>query len=107
MGVLLPALLLLAFEVVRSSSRREYWFSMIAMIALALMLIIVHVREIVQFIVYIAAFTLALALARAPKPWLVRSAGILVAVAAMLVAYRVWNACTERTCRATADRPDA
>jgi hypothetical protein len=92
MGVLLPALLLLAFEVVRSSSRREYWFSMIAMIALALMLIIVHVREIVQFIVYIAAFTLALALARAPKPWLVRSAGILVAVAAMLVAYRVWNA---------------
>jgi hypothetical protein len=92
MGVLLPALMLLAFEVVRSSSRREYWFSMIAMIALALMLIIVHVREIVQFIVYIAAFTLALALARAPRPWFARSAVILAAVVAMLVAYRAWNA---------------
>jgi hypothetical protein len=92
MGVLLPALLLLAFEVVRSSSRREYWFSMIAMITLALMLIIVHVREIVQFIVYLAAFTLALALARAPKQWLGRSAGVLIAVAVMLIAYRVWNA---------------
>src|SRR6185503_2100471 len=55
MGGLLPALLLLAFEVVRSSSRREYWFSMIAMVTLALMLVIVHVREIVQFLVYIAA----------------------------------------------------
>jgi hypothetical protein len=92
MGVLLPALLLLAFEVIRSGSRREYWFSMIAMAALALMLIIVHVREIVQFIVYIAAFTLALALGRAPRPWFARSASILVAVVAMLVAYRAWNA---------------
>jgi len=92
MGVLLPALLLLTFETLRADTRREYWFAMTALLTLALMLVIVHVREIVQFIVYIAAFSLTLVLARAPRRWLVRSVGILAAVAVMLVAYRVWNA---------------
>ncbi len=92
MGVLLPALLLLAFEVLRSDNRREYWFSMIAMMTLALMLVIVHVREVVQFVVYLTAFSLALVLARGPRPVLARSVGVVVAVAVILIGYRVWNA---------------
>ena len=92
MGVLLPALLLLAFEFVRSEDRREYWFTMVATVMLALMLVIVHIRELVQFVVYVASFSLALILARGPKRLVARSLGILAATAVLLIAYRTWNA---------------
>jgi hypothetical protein len=92
MGVLLPALLFLTCEVLRAKDRAEFRFSMIATTALTLMLIIVHIREIAQFVVYLAAFALALVFARGPRPLLTRTLGVLGVTIALLIAYRGWNA---------------
>jgi hypothetical protein len=91
MNVLLPALLLLTFETFRSTTRREYWFSVSAALALVLMIVIVHTREIVQFVVYVAAFAGILAFARGPQQLLWRSLGMLSATVMILILYRAWN----------------
>src|SRR5213075_1610432 len=60
MGVLLPALLLLAFAFVQASGRRESLFFLVATLIMAFMLCASHTREIVQFELYVAAFLTAL-----------------------------------------------
>jgi hypothetical protein len=92
MGVLLPTLLFLMCEVLRARERGEMWFALLATMTLTLMLVIVHIREIAQFAVYLAAFALVLVLARGPRPLVVRAIGLLLATAALVVAYRAWNA---------------
>lgn len=91
MGVLLPALLLLTFEALASVDRREYWFSVAAALPMALMLAIAHTREIVQFVVYVTSFAVALLLARGSRRLLQRTVVILCATVAVVVVYRLWN----------------
>jgi len=91
MGVLLPALLLASFIGLQAPAQRERRFFLVAALGLVLMLVMVHPREIVQFLVYLTAFA---AVAMFVPAWRVmaRRAGVLVIAAlAILVLYRVWQ----------------
>jgi hypothetical protein len=90
MGVLLPALLLMTFTYFRAEEPRERRFFLSGALGLAVMLIMVHPREIVQFLVYLAAFALALLAGRGPRRLLTRTALLLFVVAAGLGIYRLW-----------------
>jgi hypothetical protein len=90
MGVLLPALLLIAFTYFRAEEPRETRFFFVATLSLALMLIMVHPREIVQFLVYLAAFVAALLVGRGPRRLLTRTAVLVIVVASGLGIYRFW-----------------
>ena len=91
MGVLLPALLLMASAFLRSSAVRESAFFLAATLGMACMLIVVHPREVVQFLVYLTAFGAVLALARGQRLLAVRTAVMLIVTAAVLLAYRLWH----------------
>ena len=90
MGVLLPALLLMTCMYFRAGERRERRFFLVGALSLALMLIMVHPREIMQFSMYLAAFAVVLLVSRGPRRLLTRTALLLIAVAAGLVTYRLW-----------------
>ena len=90
MGVLLPALLLLASAFLRSSAARESAFFLTATFGMAFMLIVVHPREVVQFLVYLTAFGAVLAVARGERLLALRTAIMLIVTAVVLVAYRLW-----------------
>jgi hypothetical protein len=64
MGVMLPALLLLALHVFRATSPRDTAFFFVATGGLVVMLTMVHIREVVQFATYLAAFLVALLIVR-------------------------------------------
>jgi len=91
MGVLLPALLLLALSYFRASERREERFFFAATLGMGLTLIMVHPREIAQCLAYLAAFGVTLVLVRGPRPLLARTALLFVVVSAVLVIYRLWH----------------
>jgi len=91
MGVLLPALLLLAFQCLGASEARERRFFLVATLALALMLIMVHPREIVQFLVYFTVFAALLCARRDSRRLAVRAAVLVVATLAVLITYRIWH----------------
>ena len=90
MGVLLPALLLVTCMYFRAEELRERRFFLVGALGLALMLIMVHPREIMQFSMYLAAFAVVLLVGRGPRRLLARTALLLIAVAAGLVVYRLW-----------------
>lgn len=91
MGVLLPALLLMAFQVLHASQRRERLFFLAVTLALALMLIMVHPREIVQFLVYFTVFVALMRAGRDSRQLAVRAAVLVVATLAVLITYRIWH----------------
>jgi hypothetical protein len=104
MGVLLPATLvyMLAFlqEERRqgvpgdqgNEDRRASRFFFVGSLALALMLTIVHVRELVQVLVYLGAFVLALLFLRRDRALLVRSSVLLGAVLVIAAGFNIWHA---------------
>jgi hypothetical protein len=91
MGVLLPALLLLSFGAIQSSGRRERYFFVVAALGLAVMLVMVHPREIVQFLVYFTAFAAAAAWVREWRPISRRALFLVGATLVVLVVYRMWH----------------
>jgi hypothetical protein len=64
MNVLLPGLLVLVFYLLSARARREARFFLGAALTLVLMLALVHIREVVQLVVYLGSFGLALVLGR-------------------------------------------
>ena len=90
MGVLLPALLLMAFTYYRAAGPREERFFLAATLGIALVLIMVHPREIVQFLVYLAAFAITLVVARGPRVLRTRTVVLLLLVTSVLVIYQLW-----------------
>jgi hypothetical protein len=76
MGVLLPALLLVSLGYLRATNRREALVCLTASVGMACMLIVVHPREIVQFLVYVAVFGLVIVIGRGPRPLVVRTTAI-------------------------------
>jgi len=92
MTVLLPAMLMTAFNYVRGGARRERAFFLTATSLLAVMLTSVHIREVVQFCVYLGCFV-AVSLVLAGLRQYTRRAmlllGLVVTVAAI---YTVWHA---------------
>jgi len=92
MGVMLPALLLLSLLYLGASDLRERRFFLTATLGLALALIMVHPREIVQFLVYLGAFSAAGVALRSTRQHAVRAAVVVAAVLAMAVLYSAWHA---------------
>ena len=90
MGVLLPALLLLSLHTIAAIEHREQVFFSIASLGVAVMLIMVHPREIVQFMVYLTAFAWTATWVPSWRRLSRRAVLLLVATLAMLVIYRMW-----------------
>ena len=78
MNVFLPALLLVLFHFVACSGRRAFVFFGCATIAMIVTVTMVHVREMVQVVVYLGSFTVALAVLSPDRGLLARAAGLLV-----------------------------
>jgi hypothetical protein len=91
MGVLLPCLLVVAFAYLQSESSREQWYFVSATAALALMVTMVHMREIVQFAVYLTCFALVAAAHRGFRPYLGRTVTLLTFTLASAALYAAWQ----------------
>lgn len=91
MGVLLPALLLLTFNALSASERREQRFFIATTLALAAMLSMVHPREIVQYLVYLTAFAAAAVFGQGLRPMARQAAVLVVATLALLLLYQAWQ----------------
>jgi hypothetical protein len=91
MGVLLPALLLLTFEFLHSSESSERWFFFITTLVLVFTMTAVHTREIVQFLVYLGAFAMALLIGRGSKPIATRTLLLIITTFGVLAAYGIWH----------------
>ena len=92
MGVLLPALLLVTLAYLAATEVREQRVFLAAALALTFMVTAVHPREIVQFLVYLGAFAVAMLLARGPRPLLRRTFLVIAGSLALVVMYQAWYA---------------
>jgi hypothetical protein len=92
MGVMLPALLLFAFEYFRATTRSESVLFFVGALGLVLMLAIVHIREVVQFLVYMGAFAVALLLVGGHLRLWRRVAFLTGAAVALMLIYGRWHA---------------
>jgi hypothetical protein len=91
MTLLLPALVLFALHFVQARDARTSGLFLAATLSLALTLAIVHVRELVQFLVYAGATCTVFALMREHRRLAIRF-GVLVAATLVLAeAYLVWH----------------
>ena len=104
MGVFLPALLLLAFQFLAASDTRERFFFLAATLGVALTLIMVHPREIVQFLVYFTAFAAVLFVVRSEGPMPARTAVLVAATVVLLVVYTQWFAASLATANTLVER---
>jgi hypothetical protein len=92
MTVLLPALLVVSFEYLQSSTVRERLFFLVATAMLILMLTMIHIREIVQFAAYLGCFVIVTALVRRFRPYLGRAVALLLLTMSIAVIYVRWQA---------------
>ena len=104
MGVLLPALLLLASQFLAAVERRERMFFLVATLGLALTLVMVHPREIVQFLVYVTAFAAVSVIAWREKSLPLRAAALVGAIAILVVAYAQWFAANVASANSLVER---
>ena len=91
MTVLLPALLVMAFGYLLSSSARERGFFLAGTGMLLLMLTIIHIREIVQFAAYLGCFVAVAVCLRSFRPYARRAAVLLAITLVMAGAYTAWQ----------------
>jgi hypothetical protein len=92
MGVLLPALLLSALQAQQAPSRRALiWFTTVSA-GLVVTLTMTHIREVVQFVAYMGAFTLALLMTKAPRRDVARAGMLLLLGLVAPLVYEAWHA---------------
>ena len=91
MGVLLPCLLVVAFVYLQSESSRELSYFAAATATLVLMLTMVHMREIVQFSVYLGCFAVVAAARRGFRPYLGRTVTLLAFTLGCAALYAAWQ----------------
>jgi hypothetical protein len=90
LGVLLPGLLALAAHYFRASTARDAAWALVATLSMAVTLTMVHIRETVQFLVYLGSFGVALLAFRGDRSALRRvllTAAVTVAVVLAYVAF--------------------
>jgi hypothetical protein len=90
LGVLLPGLLALAAYYFRASAARDTAWTLTATLAMAVTLTMVHIRETVQFLVYLGSFGVALLVFRGERSTLRRvllPAAVTIAVMLAYVAF--------------------
>lgn len=90
MTVLLPALLVVAFGYIQAEASREQRFFLTATAMLLLMLTIVHIREVVQFAVYTGCFLVVTIAVPRLRPWLRRTAVLVVLAVAFSAIQAIW-----------------
>ena len=93
LGVFLPAVIVLMLNYISAPTRREAFWLLTASLALVATLVIVHIREVVQLLVYLAAFALAVVLARRSRE-LKRTAILVTGVLVFTWAYLSWYGVT-------------
>jgi hypothetical protein len=91
MTVLLPALLTVACRFVLARSRGESSFYLAATIGMTTMLTVVHIREAVQFVVYVACFLLASLAVPRFRAYSSRTVAVLALVIGIAAAYVGWQ----------------
>jgi len=92
MGVLLPALLLSALQAQQAPSRRALIWFMTTSAGLIVALTMTHIREVVQFVAYVGAFTLALLVTKAPRRDVARAGMLLLLGMIAPLVYNAWHA---------------
>lgn len=91
MNVYLPALIVTALCYLRAECRRSLIFFLATTLFLVLLLAVVHIREVVQYLVYFGAYFVALLLFRRDRTALLRSGGLLAASLIVAVGYITWH----------------
>jgi hypothetical protein len=94
LGVVLPALLLLACYFIKAERPRGQTVFLCATVMLGLALTAVHTRDVVQLIVYLAAFVGALVIIGRSRAMWHRAALLLGTLAAALLVWSVWHGAT-------------
>ena len=94
LGVLLPLTLACLVMFFDAKDRRETAFLFAGTLGLMLMDTIVHIRELIQILVYLGAFTLYLLWVKAPRTRLVRPIAVLLAGLAIGGAFTLWSNAT-------------
>jgi len=94
LGVLLPGLLALTAYYFRASTARDAAWALTAALAMAVTLTMVHIRETVQFLVYLGSFGLALLLFRGERPLLRRVLLPVAVTVAVVLAYVAFHRAT-------------
>lgn len=90
MSVLLPAMIVSFFYFLEASSPRALRFFFLQTIGLALVLTFVHLREIFQFLVYLASFAAALCVFRREKKYIRRTSLVMAVTMGLGLAYGLW-----------------
>ena len=91
LGVLLPLTLACLVMFLDAKNARETAFLFAATLGLVLMETIVHIRELIQILVYLGAFTLYLLWVQAPRTRLVRPIAVLLAALAIGGTFTLWS----------------
>jgi hypothetical protein len=94
LGVLLPLTLASLVMFFDAKDARETAFLFAGTLGLVLMETIVHIRELIQVLVYLGAFTLYLLWVKAPRTRLVRPMAVLVAGLAIGGVFTLWSNAT-------------
>jgi hypothetical protein len=90
MTVLLPALLLFAVNFAAASTRREAALFLFGTLSLVLTLAVVHIREVVQFVVYVGAACAIYGMIVGNRSLAVRFGTMTVITIVLVVAYLNW-----------------
>ncbi|MBV9119361.1 MAG: hypothetical protein JOZ39_01540, partial [Chloroflexi bacterium] len=91
MGLLLPALLLATFAYFRAGSTAAARFYLAITAGALFMLTLVHIREMVQYVVYVVAFAIAALWPPRDSRLLKRSVTAFLAAAATMIGYTAWD----------------
>lgn len=94
MGVLLPGLLAVTYRAVESNVPRERGFLKTVALLLVFMLVVVHVREIIQYLAYLGCFVVVAVACPPFRLYARRAAMLLVPTLAIAAVYLFWNLTT-------------
>jgi hypothetical protein len=91
MNVYLPALIVLTLYYLKAPSRTDVCVFFVMCILLTFLLTVVHIREVVQHVVYLGSLLAALLVFRRDRHLFLRAAGLLGTILVLVVAYITWH----------------
>lgn len=91
MNLLLPATIILTLQALEAKARKDSTLFISGALSLVLMLTIVHIREAVQYVVYLAAFLLIALFWKRDRRQSRRTAGLLLATVTIMLLYVLWQ----------------
>lgn len=91
MNVLLPGAIVLTLSFLVTQARGASLTLGLSALSLVLMLAIVHIREAVQYVVYLVAFLLVAVISRRGRSQVIRTASLLAVTIAIILLYVTWH----------------